>query len=80
MTNYYNNNKLSHKRSIKSYVKEWHAHNVLYYMGLFRSHTADVDLNDDETKFRLFIYNILWCVSTKAEEDLCPYEDFLNLN
>lgn len=77
VTSYYNSGKLSHSRTVTSYVVEWHAHNVLYYMGLFRSHTADVDLNDDETKVRLAIYQIIWCFSTKHEEDLCDYKNFI---
>lgn len=45
-------------RSIKSLVEEWRAHNLLYKLGLFKSHTKDVDLNN-ESKVRLFIYKIL---------------------
>lgn len=33
------------KRSVKSMVREWRAHNLLYRLGLFKSHTKDVDLN-----------------------------------
>ena len=48
-----------YKRTIDSWAKEWIAHNRLYRAGLFKSHTKDVDLNEDESKFRLIIYNII---------------------
>lgn len=32
-------------RSMDSLVREWCAHNLLYDLGLWRDHTADVDLN-----------------------------------
>lgn len=44
------------ERSIKSYLREWRAHNRLYKLGLFRRHTKDVDLNVKESMFRRFIY------------------------
>ena len=31
-------------RSFDSYVREWKAHNRLYKLGLFKSHTKDCDL------------------------------------
>ena len=58
---------LSPTRTTKSYVKEWHAHNVLYKLGLFRSHTKDVDLNDDETFLKLFMYSLIWNFSFKEK-------------
>ena len=51
---------LSSSRSLKSYLIEWRAHNVLYYLGLFRSHTKDTDLDDHESMFRRFIYWLIW--------------------
>jgi len=45
---FYDKGLLGKNRSIESYVAEWCAHNFLYEIGLFRSHTKDVDLNDDE--------------------------------
>lgn len=75
---YYHAGKLGKSRSVQSYVVEWHVHNVLFFMGLFKSHTADVDLNDDESKFRRFIYRLIWCLSTKHEKDLCEnYQTYL---
>jgi hypothetical protein len=32
-------------RSVRSLVDEWCAHNLLYYLGIARSRTADVDLD-----------------------------------
>lgn len=58
---------ISSTRTAKSYVKEWHAHNVLYKMHLFRSHTKDVDLNDEESPFRLFMYSLIWIFSFKEK-------------
>lgn len=46
-------------RTIDSYYKEWKAHNFLYKIGFIRSKTATVDLNIDEGKLRLFIYNLI---------------------
>lgn len=47
------------KRSIKSWLKEWKAHNRLYRLGLFRTHTRDCDLEENEKLHRLFIYQVL---------------------
>ncbi len=46
-------------RSKRSWAKEIEAHNRLYKLGLFRSHTIDTDLSENESRFRLFIYNII---------------------
>lgn len=46
-------------RSVNSYVREWKAHNLLYRLGLFKSHTQDVDLDIQETRLRRFCYFIL---------------------
>lgn len=35
------------KRSIKSLVNEWSAHNALYYLGIKRPQTMHTDLNDE---------------------------------
>lgn len=46
-------------RNIESWIKEWKTHNLLYKFHLFKKHTSDTDLSEDESKFRLFIYDIL---------------------
>lgn len=38
-------NDVTENRSMYSLCCEWTVHNVLYRLGLFRSHTKDVDLN-----------------------------------
>ncbi len=47
------------KRNLKSWIKEWKTHNRLYRLGLFRSHTKDCDLEENEKKRRLIAYKIL---------------------
>lgn len=47
------------KRSIKSWIKEWKTHNRLYRLGLFKSHTKDCDLEENEKVHRLIVYEIL---------------------
>lgn len=46
-------------RSLKSYVREWRAHNRLYKLGLFKDRTKDVDLNVHEKWYRRLGYFIL---------------------
>jgi hypothetical protein len=47
------------KRNINSWLKEWKAHNRLYKLGLFRSHTKDCDFEENEAWWRLLIYEII---------------------
>ena len=47
------------RRSLNSWIKEWKAHNRLYRLGLFRSHTVDCDLEENEKWWRLLAYQIL---------------------
>lgn len=49
----------THKRSLSSYLREWKGHNVLYRLGIKRSHTKDVDLDEGETLLRKICYAIL---------------------
>ena len=51
--------RLSYERSFESWETEWIAHNRLYKLGLFRKHTKDVDLYEDESEFRLALYSII---------------------
>lgn len=48
-----------YKRTNKSWIQEWRAHNLLYKLHLFETHTKDTDLEECESKFRLFCYKIL---------------------
>ena len=45
-------------RSFESYVREWKGHNNLYNIGLFRSHTKDVDLNENNS----IIEEVIWLI------------------
>ena len=47
------------KRSIDSWIKEWKSHNRLYRLGLFRKHTVDCDLEENEKFHRLIVYEII---------------------
>lgn len=47
------------KRSKFGMLVEWKAHNLLYHLHLFRSHTADVDLNIGQKWYIKIIYFIL---------------------
>lgn len=46
-------------RSFKSCLNEWIAHNRLYNLGLFKNHTSDCDLTQNESRFRRACYWIL---------------------
>lgn len=48
-----------HARSRQSYIRELRAHNRLYRLHLFRSHTQDCDLNADEPVWRRIAYTLL---------------------
>ena len=47
------------KRTLNSWIKEWKVHNRLYNLGLFRKHTKDCDLEENEKWWRLLAYQIL---------------------
>lgn len=47
------------KRTIASWIKEWKAHNRLYKLGLYKSHTKDCDLEECEKLHRLLAYQII---------------------
>jgi len=51
--------KLKVTRTFESYVREWRGHNNLYRMGLFRSHTKDVDLEENIPLWKEIIWMIL---------------------
>jgi hypothetical protein len=48
-----------YKRTNESWLKEWRAHNWLHLNEIEEDRTGSVDLNEDESKLRLFVYNIL---------------------
>ena len=52
-------NGIKFQRNNKSWIQEWKTHNLLYKLHLFVDHTRDTDLEENESKFRLFCYKIL---------------------
>ena len=46
-------------RTLTSEYREWKAHNVLYRLGIERARTAHVDIAQNESKFRRFVYALL---------------------
>lgn len=60
-----------YKRSKKSWIREWSAHNTLYQWNYQKERTGSVDLNEDESFLRRFCYFFLAlfeCVKQKDEE------------
>jgi hypothetical protein len=54
-------------RSVRSLVDEWCAHNLLYHLGIARSRTADVDLDEAKwyTEAGYFILAAIYKVTYK---------------
>ena len=50
------------KRTDKSLIKEWHIHNVLYNLHIFRKHTKDVDLNYPQSKIIEIAYSVAYFI------------------
>ena len=48
-----------YKRSNSSWVTEWRAHNFLYDNGIERARAASVDLNENESVFKLVCYSLM---------------------
>lgn len=48
----------NHNRTMFNLLNEWRAHNLLYTLGLFRSHTKDVDLNYNQHFIMKVLYGI----------------------
>ncbi len=53
-------NDFVYTRTKNSWYKEFVAHNILFKMGLFKSHTLDLDISEDEQLHRLVAYNIIY--------------------
>ena len=49
---------LSVTRTKSSYISEWKSHNRLYRLGVQRSRTKDVDLEEEIDQTRNFLYTI----------------------
>lgn len=50
------------KRTDSSLIKEWHVHNVIYNLHLFRTHTKDVDLNYPQSKIIEIAYSVAYFI------------------
>lgn len=48
-----------YKRTFNSWLREWKAHNTLHNWDYKKERTADVDLNENESFLKRFIYSIL---------------------
>jgi hypothetical protein len=48
-----------YKRSNSSWVTEWRAHNYMYDKGQQRSRTGSVDLNENESRWKLLSYSLM---------------------
>ena len=46
-------------RTKASYIAEWKAHNRLYRLGIKRSHTKDIDLEENIDKCKDIIYKVI---------------------
>lgn len=57
------NHSLVWKRTWESLEYEWALHNFCYALGLWRSHTKDVDLNYPQKWWETLAYNILGAVA-----------------
>ena len=50
----------NYRRTTKSWMKEIVSHTVLYQLGIFKSHTADTDIEEKESFIRLLSYNVIY--------------------
>lgn len=67
ITNLLAEGKLSPRRTAKSYLVEWHAHNWLYSKNLFTEKTKHTDFNSHESIIRLIGYWIIWFITKKLK-------------
>jgi len=50
---------IKYTRTMKSWIREWKAHNLLYRFGYEKKRTGSVDLDENESTFRLLGYFVL---------------------
>ena len=50
----------TYKRSLEDMEIEWVAHNILYKMGICKTRTKDVDINENETTLRKTGYSLIY--------------------
>lgn len=53
------NRDIVYKRIMKSWLREWKAHNILYKFNIQRSRSQHTDLSENESMMRRFAYFIL---------------------
>ena len=53
------NRNIVYKRTMKSWLREWKAHNILYKLNIQRPRSQHTDLNENESVKRRFAYFIL---------------------
>ena len=53
------NKGIFYSRTDNSWIREWKSHNMLYKLGLFKSHTRDTDLEEKESIFRRIGYFVM---------------------
>lgn len=53
---------------VRSYIREWRAHNTLFRWGVEEDRTRDVDLNINEKKFRRLCYFFLSLIPQQKYE------------
>ena len=53
------NRNITYNRTMKSWLREWKAHNILYKLNIKRDSTKSVDINEGESKGRRFGYFLL---------------------
>lgn len=49
-----------YKRTVDSWKREIYAHNVLYKLHIKPMHTKDTDLTEEEGKYRIAVYNMIY--------------------
>ena len=49
----------TYKRSNSSWVTEWRAHNYMYEKGTEKERTGSVDLNENESRWKLLSYSLM---------------------
>lgn len=49
----------NYKRFASSWLVEWRAHNYMYQKGIEKARTGSVDLNEDESKWKLATYAVM---------------------
>lgn len=54
-------NGFEYKRTDSSWVNEWRAHNFMYKYKIQKDRTGSVDLNENESRFRIICYFLMSC-------------------